>query len=177
MTEHVMELSALHIGLLIFVGYFQCQLTRLCEKTNPDIIKDSIKNSFHHVPSVFAMLPALYLLFNHETTSGQMTNISQFIIGCGIMVLAVNTFKKCMNPHSETNVIDYALPFHVTALLCVCFFDVIHKRHHVSFVMGLVSLHAITVYNDPSSCVTTSSMINDIVLSILVFVMNKQSLG
>jgi len=171
-----MELSALHIGLLGFVIYFQCHLSRLCTRANPDIIKDNLQNTISKIPSFITMLPAIYLLFNHETTSERMADILQFIIGCGIIVLSIDTFKKCMNPQSDTNTVDYALPFHVITLLSACFFNVIHKRHHMSFVVALLSLHVLTVYNNSASCVTTSSMVNDIILSTLVFMMNKQQL-
>ena len=172
-----MELSAVHAGLFAFVTYFHYQLTSFNDYcTNPDMIRDYVQGSLGNLPRIVLLVPTMYLLFNHENTCDRMSNILQFVIGCSLIVWAINIFKKCINPRSETNVHEYTLPIQIMTALCVCYYKIIHPRHHLSFALLVATVHAFFIYNDPRSIVTTSAIINDLILSTLVFMINRNLL-
>jgi len=148
----------------------------MCKVYNPDIIKDTFKQTALQIPSWFTLLIPLYLLFNHEDTSNHMNKIVEFVLVSYVIVLSINTFKKCINPHSDTNASNYVLPMNVLLNLCVCYFNVIHPRHQTLFMLSNVLLFSFLSFSQ-KECTNTSAILNDTVLSFLVFVLNKRNLA
>ena len=172
-----MQLTPIHIIVFGIVAYFQKSLDKICVYNNPDIVKDSLKQTVLNIPASVTLLIPLYLLFNHENTRHHMAKVVEFVLVAYVVVLSINTFKKCINPHSDTNASNYSLPMNVLLNLCVCYFGVIHPRHQTSFMVGSVLLHSFLILSQANACINTSTMINDTVLSVLVFVLNKKSLA
>lgn len=172
-----MTLTPIHVVLLGVLLYTQKCLDTMCEKNNPDIIKDSLKQTVLQIPASITLLIPLYLLFNHENTSNHMNKIIEFVLVSYVLVLSITTFKKCINPHSDTNTFNYTLPLNLLLNLCVCYYGVIHPRHQTGFMLGNVLMYSFLSFSQKDGCTNTSSIINDTVLSLLVFVLSKHSLA
>ena len=164
-------INPFHIVLLfISVVYkHQKRVTKKGKVDKTDLIRNSLENTAHVSPLfqiVLALVP-VYLLLTNENTNG---SVIESIFVMLTYVFSVRTFQNIVNPKLNGN-INFVIPF-VTILLLNSVYNNIIPRHyiqHIYFYLAVMSV--ITLKTNEQE--TTTSITNDIILSHIVFYLNK----
>ena len=177
-----LEMNAFHICLLFFIFFVQRKkFTHKHKKQQTDNFKHLFKCISFKFPWVFKVLTSmisLFLLFNHEQTMHKMHYIFESIIVMLIYTFTISSFKKCANPENEINQTNYTFIISLMLSLYVCYYNVIHSRNHFSYLTMSMLLQTIVLFNDKksSNTLTTTQIINDFAMTVLVFMVYKRHL-
>lgn len=165
-------INPFHIVLLLFISVVykhQKRVTKKGKVDKTDLIRNSLENTAHVSPLfqiVLALVP-VYLLLTNENTNG---SVIESIFVMLTYVFSVRTFQNIVNPKLNGN-INFVIPF-VTILLLNSVYNNIIPRHyirHIYFYLAIMSV--VTLKTNEQE--TTTSITNDIILSHIVFYLNK----
>lgn len=176
-----LEMNAFHICLLLFIFLVQRKkINNKRRKLNQiDNFKHLFKCTSFRFPWFFKLLTtitSLFLLFNHEQTMHKMHYIFESIIIMLIYTFTLKSFKKCANPDNEMNDTNYTFVVSVMLSLFVCYYNVIHSRNHLSYLTISMLLQTIVLFNDKKTTLTTTQLINDFSLTLVIFLVYKRQL-
>jgi hypothetical protein len=143
--------------------------------SNCDLLKDYI-SPINLVPCWWTSIIPIYLLFVNTQTASNANRIIEHCAAIYVLILMVNTVKRSINPCSDLNSIDYYLPAIVLLNLTVCFYSLVPPQYIPGYIISIISLTMYLRLNDSSNNITTGAMINDIVLSTLLFIIYKKDL-
>ena len=165
------KINAIHVVLLIAVFIFNNQQRKIVNKgkvDRSDIIRNSTSDfeiSFL-IPILFLLLPIYYLL-THEKVNSE---IIEKIIIMITYVFSTRTVQNMLNPNYN-NALNVTIPLVTLILLNGIFSNLIGKNYTKHVYVYIMMMSFIHLKSNPNE--TSTSIMNDIILSHFVFYCNK----
>ena len=160
------QLNAFYILLAIIVYVIQ----RKQHKTNIDAAnlkstKDAVRDNINYtisdyIPRLLLCVP-LYLIMTHQA------RLLEHVIVLYITFVAIRSTQIVINPTTRP-VTEHTTPLMCLSMLLLVYHGIIH-RSSLHFVYGFILLHSITALLVYSKKTSTSTLIDDLVLSHLLF--------
>ena len=165
------KINAIHVVLLIAVFILNNQQRKIVNKgkvDRSDIIRNSTSDfeiSFL-IPILFLLLPIYYLL-THEKVNSE---IIEKIIIMITYVFSTRTVQNMLNPNYN-NALNVTVPLVTLILLNGIFSNLIGKEYTKHVYVYIMMMSFIQLKSNPNE--TSTSIMNDIILSHFVFYCNK----
>ena len=165
------KINAIHVVLLIAVFIFNNQQRKIVNKgkvDRSDIIRNSTSDfeiSFL-IPILFLLLPIYYLLTHEKVNSEIIEKIFIMIT----YVFSTRTVQNMLNPNYN-NALNVTVPLVTLILLNGIFSNLIGKEYTKHVYVYIMMMSFIQLKSNPNE--TSTSIMNDIILSHFVFYCNK----
>ena len=165
------KINAIHVVLLIAVFIFNNQQRKIVNKgkvDRSDIIRNSTSDfeiSFL-IPILFLLLPIYYLLTHEKVNSEIIEKIFIMIT----YVFSTRTVQNMLNPNYN-NALNVTIPLVTLILLNGILSNLIGKEYTKHVYVYIMMMSFIQLKSNPNE--TSTSIMNDIILSHFVFYCNK----
>ncbi len=165
------KINAIHIVLLIAIFMFHNQQRKIVKKGTVDRC-DLLRNSIGDfelspfIPLLFLILPIYYLL-SHDKVNADV--IEKIFIMLTYM-FSVRTLQNIINPNYNT-AINVTVPLVTLILLNGIYSNIIDKQYTKHVYVYIMILALIRLKSNTTE--TTTSVLNDIILSHFIFYINK----
>lgn len=165
------KINAIHVVLLIAVFILNNQQRKIVNKgkvDRSDIIRNSTSDfeiSFL-IPILFLLLPIYYLLTHEKVNSEIIEKIFIMIT----YVFSTRTVQNMLNPNYN-NALNVTVPLVTLILLNGIFSNLIGKEYTKHVYVYIMMMSFIQLKSNPNE--TSTSIMNDIILSHFVFYCNK----
>ena len=153
---------------MLFVSFFHNKHKSVDRDSQPDLIKEYLGDGDVSplIPVIMTIL-VIYVLLSSDKTTG-CTLESIFIMF--VCTLVVKTFQNIANPKSNGK-IAYRLPLTCIVLLTSYSSGIIPKSYLKHVYMYIVASAAVELKTN--SDINTTTIVNDIILSHVMFYLNK----
>lgn len=164
-------INPFHIILLLFVFVIyqhQKKITKKGKIDKTDLIRNNLTH-FHISPIfqiVLSLIPVYILLTHQNTTSCVLESIFIMLT----YVLSIKTLQNIINPRLNGN-INFNISFVSIILLNSIYNNIIQKEYTKHVYFYLLVLLVVSLKNNEDE--TTTSITNDIILSHIIFFLNK----
>ena len=165
------KINAIHIVLFIVIFVFHNQQRKIVKKGKIDRC-DLVRNSIGDVeispliPIILLLIPVYYLLSHAKVNSEIIEKIFIMLT----YMFSIRTLQNIINPNIN-GTINVTIPLVTLILLNGIYSDVIDKQYTKHVYVYILILTLIRVQSNLNE--TTTSVINDVVLSHLIFYCNK----
>ena len=172
---YIMQFSVLHVILMGFI-YFTHKRHVIVKKPEKDYLRDmaQLKAKLSTTsPNMLFIIP-LYMMFSHENCSTHMNHVLEHVFISIVLIQGVNALKLFMNTETRVNKLEFSLPLNLTLCLVMLHYNVINSRHHMLFLISMLSVHGVFLYNINS--IETTTLLNNIILTVFIFYLYKKQL-